>query len=119
MKIGNLYIGDIMLIKNIDVTSGENYGYNVCAEFSFVRRTVVAKIKSKYSFKHEVKDVIYGGKYEVIKPTDGEVGQEFAKNLNQSKLLDAIKESGYTKTNISKRKLLKIVTSKDLLNKMN
>lgn len=120
MKVSNLYIGDIGVITKIKEVPLDGSFKNLFGAFIFEtsityrikRHTILLKTSDK---NEEVKDIIYGGKYKIKKAGDCEIGEEFVPSLEQLKLLSAIQETGYTRNNITKRKLLKIVNEKGLL----
>ena len=120
MRISNLYIGDISVVQQLknEPLSGTPTAFLIKKTAHYKIKRCAVLMKKNINDK-EAKDIIYGGKYQIKKPTDCKVGEEFVSNLDQFKLLNAIQEAGYTKSIISKRKLLKIVMSKNLLNNMN
>ena len=120
MWISSLYIGDIGVvtkIKNVPLIdsfkqSNGDIVFETTITYKIKRHTILFKPNNE---NNHVKDIIYGGTYKIKKPTDCEVGEEFASNLDQLKLVSAIQETGYTKTGITKQKLLKVVNEKKLL----
>lgn len=120
MRISNLYLGDICAVTKINNVplNGSLKQFNGVIVFESTvtheikRHTIIFKPNND---NNQVKDIIYGGIYKIKKSTDCKVGEEFATNLNQLKLVSAIQENGYTKSNITKHRLLKIVKEKNIL----
>ena len=120
MKVSNLYIGDIGVItkiKNVPLNgSFKQFNGVIIFETTITheikRHTIFLKLNNE---NKQVKDIIYGGTYNIKKSTDCKAGEEFALNLEQLKLVSAIQETSYTRNSITKRKLLKIVNEKGLL----
>lgn len=102
MKVRNLYIWSIEIIKNIEWAG---FG-KTCVSWQRQRTTILYK---PFDGSRDVKDIIYGGKYHIGLPNNEEVRVEFADNLNSRIITQILSQNGYTKNHISKKKLAKIL----------
>lgn len=100
MKVRNIYIGTIFL-KEYENDLGdfvENKG-------SFCRKSILYKLGDN---SNKVKDIIFGGTYK-IGIGNVKIGANYANRFDSNIVLQILKEEGYEKKHISKRKFLKYV----------
>ena len=111
MKVRNLYIGEIRIISEID--------YNYIDDTDTYKTKLSRKsILYKLDRKNKVRDIMYGGTYNIGFPGgNGEAGDEFASELKSGPIINLLQTNGYVRKNITKRKLLKIMATQAGKNK--
>ena len=103
MKIKNLYIGDVRMITDIRYMDSGRMICDILYTTRFERTSIFEKKENN------VKDIIFGGKYEIkgSVDVDGKVGDEYVSDLKQHALLKIIDVNN--RKTISKRKMLKLI----------
>ena len=108
MKVKNLYIGSILLIKeekdnynNVDDTEKPEYVCNLERISIFYKPRFI---------KNKVIDLLESETYSIGFPKHNpEIGSKYVDCLDSSHITKVLQKNNYIKSNISKKKLLKIM----------
>ncbi len=108
MKIKNLQIGSIYQVNSI-----EDYGPREMGCYYFAHTKELEKsIFLKCNASSIVMDLRSGKKYPTSIRTEEKINFYFVKNLDSETVPKMLKDAGYQKEEISKRKLFKILKKK-------
>ncbi len=104
MKVKNLYVGEIKSISNIEHVKNKKTLYEDSILTVKLERTTIFLMLDEE--KTTVKDLLYGGKYNIKNPVMCGIYDEFATNLDQITISEILGD--YPKKHISKRKVLQL-----------
>ena len=105
MKVKNLYVANIRMIQKIRTVN--RFGEHYIITTKPMRKTIVYRNPNR----DIVRDVLSRKKYEIGITSYSYHGEEYVDYLSRYLIDEILKNNGYDKPNITKRKLLKLIDS--------